>query len=148
MATVRSPDSADEVRHAHPDASLVVEILDVTDAEVGQAVIDRHRPDVIVNNAGDALLGALVDCEDDAIREQLEVMLVGPNRLARFAAEHRRARGSGRIVNVSPTLASAPVPFTGCSVVHAQIPISDLRSMIYAYPTFHCGIEDALRGLS
>jgi len=31
--------------------------------------------------------------------------------------------------------------------VHAQIPISTLRSMIYAYPTFHRGIEDALRDL-
>jgi pyruvate/2-oxoglutarate dehydrogenase complex dihydrolipoamide dehydrogenase (E3) component len=31
--------------------------------------------------------------------------------------------------------------------VHAQIPISTLRSMIYAYPTFHRGVEDALRAL-
>ena len=28
--------------------------------------------------------------------------------------------------------------------VHAEIPVSTLRSMIYAYPTFHKGIEDAL----
>ena len=28
--------------------------------------------------------------------------------------------------------------------VHAKIPVSILRSMIYAYPTFHKGIEDAL----
>ncbi len=28
--------------------------------------------------------------------------------------------------------------------VHAQVPIETLRSMIYAYPTFHRGIEDAL----
>lgn len=32
--------------------------------------------------------------------------------------------------------------------VHARTPIEELRSMIYAYPTFHRGIEDALRGLS
>ena len=31
--------------------------------------------------------------------------------------------------------------------VHAQTPLSVLRSMIYAYPTFHKGIEDALRDL-
>ena len=31
--------------------------------------------------------------------------------------------------------------------VHAKIPISTLRSMIYAYPTFHKGIEDALNEL-
>jgi pyruvate/2-oxoglutarate dehydrogenase complex dihydrolipoamide dehydrogenase (E3) component len=32
--------------------------------------------------------------------------------------------------------------------VHGQVPVSELRSMIYAYPTFHRAIEDALRDLS
>lgn len=32
--------------------------------------------------------------------------------------------------------------------VHAEVPIETLRSMIYAYPTFHRGIEDALRALA
>jgi pyruvate/2-oxoglutarate dehydrogenase complex dihydrolipoamide dehydrogenase (E3) component len=31
--------------------------------------------------------------------------------------------------------------------VHAQVPTETLRTMIYAYPTFHRGIEDALRDL-
>ncbi len=31
--------------------------------------------------------------------------------------------------------------------VHAEIPITTLRSMIYAYPTFHMGIEDTLKEL-
>ncbi|MBA3310668.1 MAG: NAD(P)/FAD-dependent oxidoreductase [Nocardioidaceae bacterium] len=31
--------------------------------------------------------------------------------------------------------------------VHAAVPTSTLRSMIYAYPTFHRGIEDALNAL-
>jgi pyruvate/2-oxoglutarate dehydrogenase complex dihydrolipoamide dehydrogenase (E3) component len=31
--------------------------------------------------------------------------------------------------------------------VHAEVPTSTLRHMIYAYPTFHRGIEDALRSL-
>lgn len=31
--------------------------------------------------------------------------------------------------------------------VHAEVPLASLRSMIYAYPTFHRGIEDALRDL-
>lgn len=32
--------------------------------------------------------------------------------------------------------------------VHAQVPTEQLRQMIYAYPTFHRGIEDALRDLA
>ncbi len=31
--------------------------------------------------------------------------------------------------------------------VHAKVPVSTLRSMIYAYPTFHKGVEDALKEL-
>lgn len=31
--------------------------------------------------------------------------------------------------------------------VHAAVPLAELQSMIYAYPTFHRGVEDALRDL-
>jgi len=31
--------------------------------------------------------------------------------------------------------------------VHAEVPVTALRHMIYAYPTFHRGVEDALRDL-
>lgn len=31
--------------------------------------------------------------------------------------------------------------------VHARVPVATLQTMIYAYPTFHRGIEDALRNL-
>lgn len=31
--------------------------------------------------------------------------------------------------------------------VHARVPLPTLESMIYAYPTFHRGIQDALRDL-
>jgi pyruvate/2-oxoglutarate dehydrogenase complex dihydrolipoamide dehydrogenase (E3) component len=31
--------------------------------------------------------------------------------------------------------------------VHAEVPVDQLRQMMYAYPTFHRGIEDALRSL-
>jgi pyruvate/2-oxoglutarate dehydrogenase complex dihydrolipoamide dehydrogenase (E3) component len=31
--------------------------------------------------------------------------------------------------------------------VHAELPLEQLRTMIYAYPTFHRAISDALRDL-
>jgi pyruvate/2-oxoglutarate dehydrogenase complex dihydrolipoamide dehydrogenase (E3) component len=31
--------------------------------------------------------------------------------------------------------------------VHVGVPVADLRTMIYAFPTFHRGVEDALREL-
>jgi hypothetical protein len=32
--------------------------------------------------------------------------------------------------------------------VHGQVPVTHHRTIIYAYPTFHRGIEDALRSLA
>jgi len=32
--------------------------------------------------------------------------------------------------------------------IHGEVPVSRLQSMIYAYPTFHRAIEDALRDLA
>ncbi|HEY2576050.1 MAG TPA: NAD(P)/FAD-dependent oxidoreductase, partial [Streptosporangiaceae bacterium] len=31
--------------------------------------------------------------------------------------------------------------------IHGEVPVARLRSMIYAYPTFHRAIEDALKDL-
>ncbi len=31
--------------------------------------------------------------------------------------------------------------------VKAQLPLEELRTMIYAYPTFHRAVEDAVRAL-
>jgi NAD(P)-dependent dehydrogenase (short-subunit alcohol dehydrogenase family) len=122
VATVRSESSEQELRDAlrtraaRGDAGpgrLTVELLDVTDAHGAADLIDRHRPDVVVNNAGHALLGAVRDISDDAARRQLEALVIGPVRLARLASVHQEARGHGRIVNVSSVLADAVLPFTG-----------------------------------
>ena len=32
--------------------------------------------------------------------------------------------------------------------IHGEVPVDRLRSMIYAYPTFHRAIEDALGDLA
>jgi pyruvate/2-oxoglutarate dehydrogenase complex dihydrolipoamide dehydrogenase (E3) component len=32
--------------------------------------------------------------------------------------------------------------------VHTRVPLDELRTMIYAYPTFHRGVEDAVRDVS
>jgi hypothetical protein len=32
--------------------------------------------------------------------------------------------------------------------VHAEVPVRRLQEMIYAYPTFHRAVEDALRDLA
>ena len=113
IATVRTRSAAASVRRAHAGESVTVAILDVNDEAAARKIIDRYHPDVVVNCAGDARLGALMDLDDDQAREQFETLVIAPIRLARFAVPHQRAAGNGRIVNVSSTMGSTPLPFTG-----------------------------------
>lgn len=62
---------------------------------------EQGRIDVLVNNAGTVLHGAIEDVPLDRARDQLEVNLFAPARLVQLVLPHMRARSSGTIVNVS-----------------------------------------------
>jgi NAD(P)-dependent dehydrogenase (short-subunit alcohol dehydrogenase family) len=57
--------------------------------------------------------GAVEDVSDADARAQLEIMLVGPMRLARLAIPHMREAGGGRIVNVSSVYGLVTTPLSG-----------------------------------
>jgi NAD(P)-dependent dehydrogenase (short-subunit alcohol dehydrogenase family) len=115
VATARRPESvamlADRMRAL--GTPVATDLLDVLDPGSATEVIDRHRPDVLVSNAGTAALGPVLDVDDDDAGDQFAIHAVAPVRLARLAVPHMRERGHGRIVNVSSALASTPLPGTG-----------------------------------
>ncbi|SDI43634.1 oxidoreductase [Nonomuraea jiangxiensis] len=80
--------------------------MDVTEEEdlrrAVRTVLDAHeRIDVLVNNAGAVLHGAVEDTPLALARDEFEVNVFAPARLAQLVLPHMRARGSGTIVNVS-----------------------------------------------
>ncbi|WP_135854967.1 SDR family oxidoreductase [Halorussus salinus] len=97
--------------------------LDVTDSEQCEEVVARVADeaggiDCLVNNAGFGVVGAIEDVSADLAREQFDVLVHGPHRLARAALPHLREAGtgrpgSGRIVNVSSVLGRAAFPGLG-----------------------------------
>lgn len=80
--------------------------LDVTDDESMSAVVtgilnDQGRIDVLVNNAGYGLYGAVEDVPIDEARRQFEVNIFGLARLTQLVLPTMRRQRRGTIVNIS-----------------------------------------------
>jgi NAD(P)-dependent dehydrogenase (short-subunit alcohol dehydrogenase family) len=91
--------------------------LDVTDGTQVEAVVDRivdetGRLDCLVNNAGYGVAGPVEDVSTDAAREQFDVLVHGPHRLAQAVLPEMRDHG-GRIVTVSSVLGHTASPGLG-----------------------------------
>jgi NAD(P)-dependent dehydrogenase (short-subunit alcohol dehydrogenase family) len=89
--------------------------LDVTDEASMQAAVkritdERGGVEVLVNNAGYGVMGALEEIPLAAVREQYETNLFGAVRLTQLAIPGMRARRWGRIINISSVLGRAAVP--------------------------------------
>lgn len=80
--------------------------LDVTDkAAVQASIIEAHsrfgRLDVVINNAGYGLFGAIEEVSESEAREQLETNLFGALWVTQAVLPIMRAQGSGHIIQVS-----------------------------------------------
>ena len=113
VATMRDPSRA----RADLDGADVVALDVVSDDSVEAAisqVLDTHgRVDVLVNNAGMGMHGAIEDTSDAQAKDLFETNFFGTLRVTRAVLPSMRARGSGVIVNISSLAAVIPPPFEG-----------------------------------
>jgi NAD(P)-dependent dehydrogenase (short-subunit alcohol dehydrogenase family) len=104
VATARDPRALTDLVEKYPDAALALP-LDVTDArqvhEAVDAAVAEGPVDVLVNNAGHGLVGALEELSDEQIHEVLAVNLLGALAVTRAVLPHMRARRRGHIVQMS-----------------------------------------------
>jgi NAD(P)-dependent dehydrogenase (short-subunit alcohol dehydrogenase family) len=105
VATARNPEA---VRAAFPDAgdALGVEALDVSDQKqagtaVAAAVARFGRIDVLVNNAGRGLLGAVEEASDAEVRSVFETNVFGLLAVTRAVLPVMRRQRCGRVFNLS-----------------------------------------------
>jgi len=93
--------------------TVVATQADVTKTDDVQHVIDEtikqlHRIDVLVNNAGDAWAGHMVNTTDEEWRYCMEVNLYSAVRFTRGVVPRMRQQGGGRIINMSTVTGHTP----------------------------------------
>jgi NAD(P)-dependent dehydrogenase (short-subunit alcohol dehydrogenase family) len=113
VATARDPESVTDLERRHPGQALAAR-LDVTrpdDARTALASATEafDRVDVVVNNAGYGLFGALEELDDEQLRRQFETNVFGPVNVIRAALPQLRRQGSGHIVQISSLEGVAPI---------------------------------------
>ncbi|MEU8362113.1 SDR family NAD(P)-dependent oxidoreductase [Nonomuraea sp. NPDC048882] len=105
VAAVRQPESVADLEAAYPDDCLIAtfDARDVAAApDLVRDTLDRFgQLDVLVNNAGRAVVGAVEEVGDAQLRDLMELHLFGPAALVRAALPAMRARGTGTIVQMS-----------------------------------------------
>ncbi|MEU4701077.1 SDR family NAD(P)-dependent oxidoreductase [Nonomuraea dietziae] len=114
VAAVRRPDSVADLEAAHPDRCLVAK-FDARDIAAAAGLVhdtlDRFgRLDVLVNNAGRAVVGAVEEVSDAQLRALMDLHLFGPAALVRAALPAMRAQGAGTIVQMSSQGGRASFP--------------------------------------
>ncbi|MGX9430585.1 MULTISPECIES: SDR family NAD(P)-dependent oxidoreductase [Bradyrhizobium] len=116
-ATARHLSALQGLVDTHGEAVLPL-ILDVTDRTAAFEAVAKTRDkfgrlDVVVNNAGYGLFGAVEEITDQELRDQLEVNLFGALHVTQAALPILRAQGGGHIVQISTIGGVAAFPNLG-----------------------------------
>ncbi|CAM4491203.1 SDR family NAD(P)-dependent oxidoreductase [Nocardia ninae] len=114
VATARDPRSMADLAQDR----LTVLPLDVRGREdvidtVDEAFALMGTIDVIVNNAGYGLVGAIEELTESQIRDQMDTNFYGALWVSQAAVPHLRAQGSGHIVQISTVGAVGSLPLFG-----------------------------------
>jgi NAD(P)-dependent dehydrogenase (short-subunit alcohol dehydrogenase family) len=113
-ATARSREGLESLERAGCN-TLVLDVLDDASMRAAVATVEAEHGAVgtLVNNAGYAISGAIEAISIDAIRREFETNVFGYVQMAQLVLPGMRARGTGRIVNVSSVAGRVTMPGAG-----------------------------------
>jgi NADP-dependent 3-hydroxy acid dehydrogenase YdfG len=137
VATARRPETLDDLDCA---AKLALDVDD--DTSVRAAIAAAGRVDVLVNNAGFGIAGAIESCPLDDVRRMFDTNVLGAARMIQAVLPQMRERGDGVIVNVTSLAGRAAAPTGGfySATKHALEAISESLH----YEVGHFGIRVAI----
>ncbi len=107
IVTARNIENLRSLSQTRPSNALFL-TLDVTNQShietvVAQAIDRFGRIDVLVNNAGYGLLGALEECSPESIQRQFDTNVFGLMHITQAVLPFMRKQKSGYIMNLSST---------------------------------------------
>ncbi len=128
--------------------SVPVDITKPEDIKRGVAAVleCESRIDLLVNNAGMGISGALEDTSDDSANYIFNVNFFGAFRLAREVVPSMRENGGGRIVNVSSLAAVFYLPFQGFYSASKAAVNSLFNAMQLEVKPFNINITNVMPG--
>jgi NAD(P)-dependent dehydrogenase (short-subunit alcohol dehydrogenase family) len=145
-ATMRNTEKGVSLNSIAEKENLFIKIvqLDVTDqSSVKNAVETIHdesgKIDVLINNAGYGLVGALEDVSMEEIKSQFETNFYGLIRVTQAVLPIMRNQGSGKIVNISSGAGRFGFP-TGSIYVSTKFAVEGLSESL-AYEVEPFGIK-------
>ncbi len=132
FATARKIESLSDIEHER----LVPIALDVNDdAAIAKAmaiVTERvHHIDLLVNNAGYAAMGPVLELSHDKLLAQFETNVFAPLAVTRAALPLLRAANGAQVVNIGSVSGILTTPFSGayCATKAALHSLSDAMRM-------------------
>lgn len=115
VATMRTPGKSAAL-NARPDIhqlALDVCSTESVEAAVAAAIDAVGSIDVLINNAGIEVFGAVYLVSDDEVFRQFDTNVTGVIRMARAVVPHLLAQGHGTIVNVGSAAGLVGAPYGG-----------------------------------
>lgn len=105
IATARKPEQLEDLIAQYPETAIALR-LDVTDKNEIKTTIEKANAkfgqiDVLVNNAGYGLIGALEEVSDAQIQRNFDTNLFGAIDVIRAVLPVMRSQKSGHIINMS-----------------------------------------------
>jgi NAD(P)-dependent dehydrogenase (short-subunit alcohol dehydrogenase family) len=142
-ATIRNLDKSKAITNIKQKEKLSLEILqlDVTDEESVKEAIhkitnEQERIDVLVNNAGYALVGPFEELSIEEFKEQFETNVFGVIRVTQAVLPIMRRQRCGTIINISSIAGKIGFPLTS-AYVSSKFALEGLsESMAYEIEQF------------
>jgi NAD(P)-dependent dehydrogenase (short-subunit alcohol dehydrogenase family) len=131
-ATARRPESLAALA-ARGIRTLALDVTNADSIAAAAAALAQEtgRLDMLVNNAGYGLFGAVVDLSADELRRQFDTNVIAPVQMARAFLPLMLPQRRGRIVNVGSVSGIFTTPFAGayCASKAALHALSDAMRM-------------------